>query len=442
MGGQMKLPESAPNWSKHYGKGLALRNNSEISELISKANRECLYWDKFKYQSFPKGTNKEHAWAALKISREFMQRKSPITDVKGREFTYWLSDYADQLLYYIAKNSGWDLLADGIDLKEEKGKYVKQLIMEEAITSSQIEGAATTRVVAKEMLRSNRKPKNHSERMIYNNFLTINNIKEGYKDYPLSAELIKDIHKDISSGTLEDASQEGRFREGSDGPVKVVNDRNDTILHTPPPVEAIDGSIEEICDYVNSEPEEFIHPVIKGIVLHFWIAYLHPFLDGNGRTSRALFYWYMLRNGYESFEFISISKYIKEKQTKYYRSFLYSEIDESDLTYFIIYNLEAIKGTIDDVKKYLARKHREKAEVSRATAEYVDLNYRQKQILADAIENPSKIFTIKEHQGIHDVVYQTARTDLMQLEEQGLLTSKKKGKKFVFMVAADLKEKS
>ena len=54
----------------------------------------------------------------------------------------------------------------------------------------------------------------------------------------------------------------------------------------------------------------FIHPMIRSIILHFWLAYDHPFVDGNGRTARALFYWSMLRHGYWLFEFISISQII------------------------------------------------------------------------------------------------------------------------------------
>src|SRR5205814_10028127 len=52
------------------------------------------------------------------------------------------------------------------------------------------------------------------------------------------------------------------------------------------------------------------HPMVRSMILHFWLAYDHPFVDGNGRTARALFYWSMLRNGYWMFEYITISKII------------------------------------------------------------------------------------------------------------------------------------
>ena len=65
----------------------------------------------------------------------------------------------------------------------------------------------------------------------------------------------------------------------------------------------------------------FLHPVIRSILLHFWVAYDHPFVDGNGRNARALFYWSMLRHGFWLAEFFSISHEILKAPRKYYRAF-------------------------------------------------------------------------------------------------------------------------
>ena len=61
----------------------------------------------------------------------------------------------------------------------------------------------------------------------------------------------------------------------------------------------------------------FIHPVIKAIIIHFVISFLHPFVDGNGRTVRSFFYWYMLKKGYALTEFLSISRIIYANKVKY-----------------------------------------------------------------------------------------------------------------------------
>jgi Fic family protein len=63
------------------------------------------------------------------------------------------------------------------------------------------------------------------------------------------------------------------------------------VFHTPPPAAELPARLEAMCDFANSKtPDTFIHPVVRGIFLHFWLAYDHPFVDGNGRTARALFY--------------------------------------------------------------------------------------------------------------------------------------------------------
>ena len=114
----------------------------------------------------------------------------------------------------------------------------------------------------------------------------------------------------------------------------------DEIFHDPPPAEQLDERMAAMCDFANGKiPNHFIHPVVRAIILHFWLAYDHPFVDGNGRTARALFYWLMLRNNYWLFEFISISQIIRKAPIKYGRAFLYTETDDNDLTYFILYHL-------------------------------------------------------------------------------------------------------
>ena len=83
--------------------------------------------------------------------------------------------------------------------------------MEEAITSSQLEGAATSRRVAKDMLRSGRTPKNRSERMIVNNFRAMQRIRE-LRATPLSPALICDLHRIVTEGTLDNPEGAGRIQ--------------------------------------------------------------------------------------------------------------------------------------------------------------------------------------------------------------------------------------
>jgi len=437
----MKLPEKAPDWNTTFQakQRLIFNLRENLRPLLKKANSEYLYWDKFKYQTFPDGIIPEDAWAALKLSRVLRENKSILLeDADGKMFTYWVPDSAQKTLHFLDQNTAGQILVDEPSLQnEERQRYILKSIMEEAITSSQLEGAATTRVVAKEMLRSGRKPKDHAERMIFNNYVTITKIRE-YIDTPLSPELLMEFHKLISKDTLEDPSQEGRFRIKEDGDIRVY-DEKDQVLHTPPPPGVINKSIQQLCDFANeSDGDEFVHPVIRGIILHFWLAYLHPFTDGNGRSSRALFYWFMLRKKYWLFEYLSISRVMRKASVQYYRSFLYSEIDERDMTYFIMFHLRAIKLAIEELKIYLVRKQKDSRKAVQFLRRHPQLNHRQRALLVSAVEHPENIYTFQTHMNTHGVVYQTARADLLDLQKLGLLAMHKSGKKFYFTTVSDL----
>ncbi|MBN2165981.1 MAG: Fic family protein [Marinilabiliaceae bacterium] len=206
----------------------------------------------------------------------------------NHSFRYVISDYMQRALHQFDMHIG-GTLGSNIGIAEtDKTKFIISSIMEEAISSSQIEGTNTTRKKAKEMIQLERKPKNKSELMIMNNFITMKYIVQ-HKDEELNLENILFIHKLITNQTLDNQEDEGRFRKGDD--VHVVNHINSEVVHTPPLQEELGVLINDVCCFFNSDTNNFIHPIIKGCIIHFMVAWIHPFTDGNGRTARALFYW-------------------------------------------------------------------------------------------------------------------------------------------------------
>jgi Fic family protein len=433
----MKIPEAAPDWTKIKVEELSF--SEELSETIRRGNRDYLYWDRFKYL-VPAGTNPEHAWAVLRVLREMNMKPIPLRGPHGGLFKYWLPDCALEYLHEIDQDAGGVIVTEHPSLyASEKRWYLMKSIVEEAIASSQIEGAVTTRKVAKEMFDTGRKPKDRSEQMIFNNYLTISKIKT-LTGQPLRGELLKDLQGSMTRDTLDDPRHSGRFRLQEDEPVRIY-DYEGTILHDPPAPDKLDELINDLCDFSNGEGKEFIHPVVKAIILHFWLAYIHPFNDGNGRTARALFYWYMLKNRHWLFEYLSISRVIVKTRNQYYRSFLYSEIDSGDMTYFIVYHLRAISAAIKEFKRYIERKQRELSYATLQWPNYPSLNYRQKDVLKKALEDKALTFSLKSHMQRYDVVHQTARTDFLELCEAGFLDRYKQGKTLYFVAAADIERK-
>ena len=260
-----------------------------------------------------------------------------------------------KFLHEFDMNFGGTIMSTGTISSKNKQYYLLSSLMEEAIASSQMEGANTTRRVAKDMLRKQAKPKNKDQQMIVNNYNTIRYLSE-HKDEALTPELLLEIHGRISEKTLTNCEDEGKFRK--DDNIVVMDELHGEIAHTPPSHTSIQQYIQDLCDFANND-EKYIHPIVKAIIIHFMISYVHPFVDGNGRTARSLFYWYMLKKGYWLTEFLSISRIIYKTKSQYEKSFLYVENDDLDLGYFINYHLNILQRAFDELKSYLDKKSKE-----------------------------------------------------------------------------------
>jgi Fic family protein len=311
--------------------------------------------------------------------------------------------------------------------------------MREAITSSQLEGAVTTREVAKELIRSGRSPRDRSEKMIVNNFLTMQEISK-LRDKPLSPELVLNIHRLVTDRALDNPDAAGRLRR--EGETVTVEDETGEVFHNPPSPAELPERMEAMCAFANDGSSGFfIHPAVRAILLHFWLAYDHPFIDGNGRTARALFYWAMLHHGYWVFEFISISDILQRSPTSYYRAFLYTETDDNDATYFLVHQADVIRQAIEQLHAHIDRKTKELEQSQLLMRNWDNLNHRKVALLSHALRHPGRSYTFEGHQRSHGTVYQTARRDLLDLEQSGLLLKRKRGHAMVFSAPPDLNER-
>lgn len=246
-----------------------------------------------------------------------------------------------------------------------------------------------------------------------------------------------ELHRRVTEGTLDNPDAAGRFRRDDEN-VR-VEDIEGTIFHEPPPADELPERLEAMCRFANGDdPDYFIHPVLRAIILHFWLAYDHPFVDGNGRTARALFYWSMLRHDYQLFEFISISEILLRAPTRYAEAFLHTETDENDLTYFILHQAEVIREAVKSLRDYLTRKKAELQAASECLRGMQDLNHRQQALLIHALREPGTDYLIGAHQRSHAVTHQTARDDLFDLVERGLLVARRTGRAYRFRAPGDL----
>lgn len=402
-----------------------------------------LHWDELRRRTPPQGLSNQEWWLSTWLARHALRQPLALFDKHRQPFFFSLPDPVAQALHYVDRNAGGQIQSSArAPLTEDSHRYLLNSLVEEAITSSQLEGAATTRRVAASMLRSGRKPRDISERMIFNNYRAMEHLR-ALKQEKLSVELIQELHRLLTEATLDDPADAGRLRQRDD--VLVVDLRSNAVLHEPPRWQELPERMQQLCDFANADEHAspFVHPVLRAILLHFMVGYNHPFSDGNGRTARALFYWSMARSGYWLTEFISISHILRLAPTKYVRAYLHTETDHNDTTYFLLHQLDTLRAAITALHDYVDRKSHEQQQMEHMLAQSPALrgrfNHRQLALLNHALRHQNEGYRVDAHQRSHAIVYQTARTDLLNLEALGLLEMSRQGNAYVFYAPADLK---
>ena len=370
--------------------------NEELVALVSKINENYEYWDTVKYKSLPKNCSAEKLWAYVKASR----LKQQISVWPKYGITLSITNQMQRHCHEFDMNFGTAKMDDNALPPDAKEHFLVSSLMEEAISSSQMEGANTTRRVAKDMLRKQTKPNDKSQQMIANNYQT--------------------MHKLMTEKTLNNNEDAGRFRTNDE--VVVADGITNEVVHQPPSYKDIEPFVADLCRFFNHEEQtNFIHPLIKGIVIHFMLAFVHPFVDGNGRTARALFYWYLLRRGYWLTQYLSVSRMIARSKKSYEKSFLYTETDGNDMGYFVSYNMRVLQQSFNELQTYIQRKQKKRL----AANTYLQLggiNERQAQIIQLFADNPKAVVTIKELQNKFFVTPTTAKADIMALINRKLVT--------------------
>jgi Fic family protein len=412
---------------------------------IADAQGRYLHWSQLKWRVPSK--NAHLIWLAVKFQRYNAKKGIGLTDKNGDEFHYCIHDSLEPKLHKIVQLGAGKVAAiagtqasDGI----QENYLVSSLLMEEAITSAQLEGAATTRADAKKMLEEELVPNTSDERMILNNYMLLR-LADRRKNEPLTRDLMLEFHRVATIGVSENDNIPGEFRVSND--IYIGND--DDPLYYPPDHEKLEDRLERICEFANDKHDgedgsRFIPPVIKAITLHFLMGYEHAFRDGNGRTARAIFYWFMLKNGYDIFEFISISKVIKEQARDYGLSYLYVQKDYGDLTYFIDFHLNIILTAFEELQEYLREKTEEFHELVKIleNSKYKDrLTFIQKDLIKKGVKEPGRLFKVKSVQNVYGVSENTARRLLRELEKMGIFLPIKLGRATHYIAPSDLRER-
>ena len=389
--------------------------SESLNSLVDKINDNYEYWDSVKYKPLPDGCkSSQELWLRTKASRIL----TTVYPWPKYNLLFGLTNRMQRMCHEFDLNFGGTWESRSMIPGESRERYLVSSLMEEAIYSSMMEGAVTTRKVAKDMLRRKITPKDKSQQMIHNNYQTIQFIVAN-KYNALNPELVLHIHQLMTEKTLDNQDDAGRLRTNDN--VVVENGITHEIVHRPPTYKVVPEFINDLCDYFNeTDAKVFVHPIIKGIIIHYMLAYMHPFVDGNGRTARALFYWYMLKERYWLTEYMSISRVIAKSKKSYEKAFQYVVADDHDLGYFIFYNLRVLEQAFKQLQEYIKRKQEERA-AANIFLQIGDINERQAQILKMFLDNPKGAITVRDLQDKFMISPTTAKTDITGLLQRGLL---------------------
>lgn len=403
-----------------------------------------LHWDKLVHLDPPEGLSTDEWWFRIKLGRSSSLRSLPLSDPAGTPLHFNLPDVVLRLLHHADQRCSGEIAMGEVVTADGHARqhYLVNSLMEEAIRSSQLEGATTSRRVAKDLLRSGRTPRDRSEKMILNNYRAMVFMREGMGQ-ELTPAAVLELHRTLTEGTLDNPDAAGRLQRPDEDRVAVFDRDDSTLLYSPPPAEQLPDRLEALCRFANGDDDGsgFVHPVVRAVLLHFWLGYDHPFEDGNGRTARALFYWCMRTRGYWLVEYLSVSRILRDAPSQYVRSYLLTETDEGDTTYFLLYQLQVLERAVEELHRYLERKTSEIREVEGLIRGASELNHRQLSLLGDALRAVDHEYTLGGHARIHDVTHETARADLGGLASAGLLERDRVGRQFVFRPPSDLAER-
>lgn len=407
------------------------------NNLNKYSDEDYLYWDKIKYKNIPEWIkdNKE-LWWCIKFMRN-LNYITPISNESWNFFKFWELQFSKELLHKIDKNASWIFFTNSSET--DKKLFIANWMLEEAISSSQLEWASTTTKEAKKMIKEKRKPINKDEFMIMNNYEAMNYIRNELIKKDLEEWDLLYLQSILTKNTLENQDEEWRFRKDSDD---IIVEFERKIAHIPPKEDILKKELKKFIDFANNKWKfnTFVHPIVKAILIHFWIWYLHPFCGWNWRTARALFYWYLLKNDYYWFSYIPLSTIIKKSKIDYLKSYIYSEQDDLDITYFINYNLRKIKISLDKFQKEVNKKFKQNHNDIKKII-HLRLNDRQNKLINYFLENKDSFTNATIHQNYYNISKKTSISDLKELEKKWFIYSVKSWRNINYFPIESLEEK-
>jgi Fic family protein len=227
---------------------------------------------------------------------------------------------------------------------------------------------------------------------------------------PITESLVREIHKRLVEGVRGGAATPSEYRRIQN---YVVNSVTGETIYTPPPAHDVPIMMAELVNYLNSETET--HPVLLSGIAQFQLVHIHPFLDGNGRTSRLLSTLCLYQTGYDFKRLFTISEYYDRDRAAFYRVIQGVRENDMDMTGWLEFFIEGLSTQLAEV-----RERGEQAIRRDVLIKEHGLSDRQTKAIGHILEHGS--LTIQDFERLCPEVHRRSlQRDLKNMVDNGLL---------------------
>ena len=229
---------------------------------------------------------------------------------------------------------------------------------------------------------------------------------------PITEGLVREIHKRLVEGVRGGAAAPGEYRKIQN---YVVNSATGETIYTPPPAHDVPIMMAELVDWLSQEQE--VPPVLISGISQFQLVHIHPFLDGNGRTSRLLSTLCLYRAGYDFKRLFTISEYYDRNRPAFYRAIQSVREAGMDMTGWLEYFVEGLTTQLAEIRQRGERALRRDVLVREH-----QLSRRQAKALGHILEHGN--LTIQDFERLcPEVSRRSLQRDLKAMLERGLVVT-------------------
>lgn len=266
-----------------------------------------------------------------------------------------------------------------------------------------------------------------AELEVLNYLRVLENIEKYQEQGKITEKIILKLHKGISQEILEKTEYEGRYRELQ---VYVGNRITGKVIFMPPPPLDIPKLMNEFIEWINSDDSYHLDPVIVAGVSHYEFVRIHPFVDGNGRTARALATLILYLRKFDIKRFFALDDYYDSNRNSYYSALESVDPETVDLTQWLEYFTDGVLISITKVKEKVLRlsleKHRNEEKGQ------IPLSERQMKIVEHIISRGR--ITSGDLQKMFNISRQAAHKELLKMIELNLIEQKGAGKTVYYVI--------